>query len=187
MALVGAIVSAVCGGCGLLQGLGMAPSSPLFPCGSAAEPTHTTFASGSATVQFGSGEPATVTLAKIGDSTFMAGFDSTCPGFVQAEWTDARGDWTLTVLANADGQPSSVGGMTVLWIDRDDADPPLTVEGTSCTLTITDASSSGLAGHASCHGLRWVGQYDDQTGPDGPSPVPGYPPFDVTITFEARP
>jgi hypothetical protein len=79
------------------------------------------------------------------------------------------------------------GQWGTFWIESYVTEPPLHADGTPCTLTITEVSPAGLAGHAECNGLRWFNAYDYGVDPDRAKPLPDLPPFDLSVTFEARP
>ena len=74
-----------------------------------------------------------------------------------------------------------------MLIEGYETDPPLYADGTACVITITEVSAARLKGHAECHGLRWLNGYDAQTNPGEASPIPDMAPFDLSVTFEARP
>ena len=54
------------------------------------------------------------------------------------------------------------------------------------SVRITEESPAGLVGHAECQRLRWLNGYEAAANPSA-KPIPNMPPFDVSITFEARP
>lgn len=185
---------------GLALGVLLAGCFPFFPFGIAeplpiggpaacdgmpiASATPLQHVSGS--IKISGGETKSVTLSKVLDAS-ISGADPSCPGFAQAEWTDSSGQWTVALVAFAMAvgvQPSEPGELMVL---RSDREPPLSVDGLSCVLTLTEVSSNRLAGQADCHGLRWTNDYVAQANPEFASPDPNLPPFDLTITFDARP
>ena len=147
----------------------------------------TAFHQGLATIDITTGDKATATLDRIADSTFYARFELACPAGAQAEWTDSSDQWLLTVLASVAPNGAWSAQFADLWIERYADEPPLYADGSTCSITITEDSPSGLAGFAECHDLQWLNDYVAQTNPDGASPLPNLPPFNATIRFEARP
>ena len=126
-------------------------------------------------------------MDRIGHVTFYASFDPNCPGVAQAEWTDRPGEWLLTVLANVEPNDAFDGQRATLWIQRYAGEPPLYADGSPCSITITQISRSGLAGHAECQNLRWLNAYDAGMDLDAASPLANLSPFDASIIFRARP
>ena len=106
------------------------------------------------------------------------------PGLgVTASWR--TGDWELELDSFGS---SFTGSGTQLTILREDTDPPLSADGSGCAITITKQNAQGLAGTATCKGLRWAAAIAPFSSPDDPpSPAAGHPPFDATITFSATP
>jgi hypothetical protein len=47
-------------------------------------------------------------------------------------------------------------------------------------------AQAGPVGHAECPAMRWLNEDEAGTDPDA-SPLPDYAPFDISISFEARP
>jgi len=146
-----------------------------------------TFHQGSASIEVTTGEKTTTTLDQIGRATFYARFDPSCPAGAQAEWTDASGRWLLTVLASVTPLGAWSGQRATMWIEGYAGEPPLYAAGSPCSINVTEISASGLAGHAECHDLRWLNDYEAQTNLDHASPLANLPPFDATIEFDARP
>lgn len=180
--LAGVLAGTVLGGCQQLFGMG---GLPLYSrCDSSSTPP-TTYARGTATLAFSTSDPGTVALGTLDGSGFPSMYDPACSGSASAEWTDASGDWTLTLIT-AVGISGPMAAINGLYLENGSGPggPGLYADGTSCTITTTEASASGLVGHATCMGLRWISA-DEQAS--SPAPAPDHPPFDVTITFEARP
>lgn len=194
-----ATMAAVLAGCGLVELFYPDPyglsSYPLFdpsdyPDGSfpfdESFGVPTQYHHGTATIQITSGEPMTVVLPHLaGDSPSV--FE---PGFGPAvSWRG--GDWSMRLLS-AD-VPTLIQS-NMLTFAREDTDPPLTADGSKCTVKVSSMTSTRFAGTATCKGLVWTDVYDMGYDPDLPSPTPaprsshvGLPPFDATITFEATP
>lgn len=101
----------------------------------------------------------------------------------EASWTDGKGMY-VEFYSDPTGSSGSDG---VVQLDRISGGQHLaTIDPSSCVVTVKQADAHGLAGTASCKGLRWT---DTMSGFNGlePSPVPGEAPFDAEITFEAAP
>ncbi len=58
---------------------------------------------------------------------------------------------------------------------------------TPCQITVTRVDETGLAGSATCPGLRWADLMAAYASPSGPVYVEGEPAFDAKLTFEATP
>lgn len=176
-----ALLSA-CGLVSLLYPVDLAnPDFSFVPGGSEFSPG--TLRHGTATITITSGEPRAIELTHLSGeepSAVMPGFGA----FV----TWRSGDWALRILGGSG--VTGLGGTPELTIVREDTDPPLQADGTTCTITNTANTATHFAGHAECKGLKWV----DPSG-DGPmdlplpsgSPNADHPAFDATITFDATP
>lgn len=160
-------------------------SLPPTECDPTGELPPTDFTSGTATFDGDSGR-IEATLSLTANGTFLPAYLPSCPAGAQAEWASASDEWHLTVLSNAGPNDAFGGQSATLWIERYGPEPPLHADGSSCTITITEVSPAGLAGHAECPGMRWVNEYEAEIDPDA-SPLPEYEPFDLSISFEARP
>jgi hypothetical protein len=63
-----------------------------------------------------------------------------------------------------------------------------TVDSSRCVVTVTKADEKGLAGSATCKGLRWSDALSMGLGSSFQPPyITGEPAFDAEITFEATP
>jgi hypothetical protein len=160
---------------------------PVEACDPSANSSPTEFRTGTATLDFTTGDKKTATLDHLGNTTFLARFDPACPGGAQAEWTDSADHWLLTVLANMGPNEAFSGQQATMSIEGYETDPPLYADGSACAITITEVSTARLKGHAECHGLRWLNDYDAQMNPGGARPIPNLAPFDLSVTFEAQP
>jgi hypothetical protein len=166
------------------------PGSTLLPpvaaeCDPTGELPSTDFTSGTATFEGDSGR-IEATLSLTANGTFLPSYLPSCPAGAQGEWASASDEWHLTVLSNTGPNDAFDGQWATLWIERYGPEPPLHADGAPCAITITEVSPAGLVGHAECAGMRWLNEYEAETDPDA-SPLPDYEPFDLSITFEARP
>ena len=165
---------------------GSASPSPVAPeCDPTGELPSTDFTSGTATFDGDNGR-IEATLSLTANGTFLPSYLPSCPAGAQAEWASASDEWHLTVLSNTGPNDAFGGQWATLWIERYGPEPPLHADGASCTITITEVSPTGLVGHADCPGMRWLNEYEAEMDPDA-SPLPEYEPFDLSISFEARP
>jgi hypothetical protein len=152
------------------------PDDSLTPSGA--------FSHGTATITFSSGTPKTVVLPHLAAdsaSTFEADLG------VSVTWRG--GDWAIHLDAAVPPDPV----VLTMLISREDTDPPLSADGSTCTVTFTSETIDHVAGKAECKGIVWNNAF----GADGmdlpvPTPVPGSSsaastPFDATITFSATP
>ena len=100
----------------------------------------------------------------------------------EATWSDGKG---LYVRYFSSG--STLGAEdSFISIDQvRDGTHLTTMDPTACKLTVAKRDNTGLAGSATCKGLRWI---DTMAGfePVASPPVEGNP-FDAVITFEAAP
>lgn len=130
--------------------------------------------------------PMAVSLGQLGSSTLFPVFmPGGCSG--QAEWIDSSDNWGISVMANADFDTGAPLGSGSISISRYGHEPPLEADTSGCAVTVTEVSAAGLVGRAECKGLRWLNGYDAATRPEAVSPLPEFPAFDATVTFEARP
>jgi hypothetical protein len=137
---------------------------------------------GTATITITTGEPRVVQLPHLSGadpSMVLSGFAAI------VAWRG--GDWELKIEAAE--TPLMGSGMPALTIIREDTDPPLQADGSTCTITYTAKTATHVAGHADCKGLAWVdglGDLMDLPVPSG-SPTSDHPLFDATIVFDATP
>lgn len=142
------------------------------------------FKRGSATIELSDAPGVVARLNQLDDSTFLPRFD---PEFgAQSEWTDDQNEWLLTVIASG-VEGADVRPRIQLWLERFDVDPPLYAVGSGCATTLTSTSAVGFVGSAVCTNMRWLDGYVADSDPSRAMPLPGYPPFDARINFEARP
>jgi hypothetical protein len=173
-ALLGLVAAWTVGGCSLLYGLN--PNTP--PDFGMPRPAAT-YKTGHATLTVGK-EPA----VELGDVTDGGTMD---PSFgANATFRNADG-WYLRIIgatkgANAYSMP---GFMT---IDRIvDKQHWTTFDSNRCVITITKADETGLAGTATCKGLRWADALSNGYESLEPPYIKDQPAFDAEITFEALP
>lgn len=184
VAAAAVVVAILLGACSLTSlflppgDLGFSSFDPLSSAGAPA-----TFRHGTATITITSGEPRVVELTHLSadqPSMVMPGFGT----FVS--WR--TGDWLLEIDSVVPGLLGS--GQPMLTITREDTDPPLTADGSTCMVTYTATSASHIAGRAQCKGLAWVDSFEgnpmDLPVPSG-SLATDHPLFDVTIVFDATP
>ena len=110
-----------------------------------------------------------------------SGTDSGAYG-TEATWADGKG-----LYVRYFGTGVALGGDdSFLSIEQiRDGTHLTTMDPTVCKLAVTKHDKTGLAGSATCAGLRWI---DMMAGfaPTASQPVVGDP-FDAEITFEAAP
>lgn len=145
----------------------------------------TTLRHGTATIKITSGEPRVVELPHL--SALSPGMVMPGLGAI-VSWTG--GDWELQMFGSGlMGLGSTSTDLTIL---REDTEPALQADATSCAITFTSMTPAHVAGHAECKGLVWEDAFGSG-GMDLPRPStsasPGIarPPFDATITFDATP
>jgi hypothetical protein len=144
-----------------------------------------TFRSGTARITLTPGE--TITLDNFAGPVAL---DGTEPG--QLRWTGPDG-WSLTVtlfdLFGDQPEPGVPDGFAVVdhvagHLHRTSGPMP-----PQCTVTFGRKDATGIEGSAKCLRLRWydaVDVFGGQFGAGEPSPLPD-PPFDLELTFSARP
>ena len=142
----------------------------------------TTLRHGTATITITSGEPRVVELPHL--SALSPGMVMPGLGAI-VSWSG--GDWELQMFGSAFTGlgPTS----TELTIVREDTDPALRADASTCAITFTSMTPTHVAGHAVCTGLAWVDALSDPMDlplPSGP-PAFDHPLFDATITFDATP
>lgn len=149
-------------------------------CVNSDESQFTPFSSGSTTINLGGD---VLTLARLGSATVAAGFEASCPSGSQAEWTDDQ--HAVTILASHhESLPAS--WTVIVTIERHDQEPPLTTSADNCGYRIDKSSPRGFAGLINCPELRWKNAYESAVDPEAP-PLPGMPPFEASLEFEASP
>ena len=96
--------------------------------------------------------------------------------------------WHLQVLGASTGGGVSLFGSGYVQLDWISDGRHWTIfDPTRCVLTVTTADATALRGSATCKGLRWSDAIGGGYSAAGPIYVPGEPPFDAEITFEAMP
>lgn len=165
--------------------IGLPSPTTVLECDSTGEQASTDLTSGTATFAGDNGR-IEATLSLTADGTFLPRYDPSCPAGAQGEWASASDQWHLTVLSNTGPNDAFGGQWASLWIEDYGPEPPLHADGMPCTITITEVSAAGLVGNAECTGMRWLNEYEAEMDTDA-SPLPEYEPFDLSISFEARP
>jgi hypothetical protein len=173
--LLGLVAAAILGGCQYLMGYG--PYPPEYPMPKAAA----TYKSGHATVTLDR-QPA----FELGELTDGGTLDPTFGA--SATFRNADG-WYLRIMgASSGGNVYSVPAYMTLdrIVDRQHW---TTLDSSRCVVTVTKADENGLAGTATCKGLRWSDALSNGFGSGGLQPpyISGEPAFDAEITFEATP
>ena len=103
----------------------------------------------------------------------------------EAGWTDGKGLYLHYYGMIEPGGPGEDGFVT---LDRiKDSQHWSTVDPTLCTVQITQSDAKGLAGTASCKGIRWVDTMASFNGGIQPAYVEGQAAFDAEIAFRASP
>ena len=104
-----------------------------------------------------------------------------------AVWTDGAGNYVQVYGAKAGEStfPSEPAFLTIERIadgrHRTASDPG------ACKVTIATADTTGLAGSATCKGLRWSDALAPYEPIGRPSYVEGEAPFDAEVEFSATP
>ncbi len=97
-------------------------------------------------------------------------------------WTDGNG-----LYIRFYGEPDSAYGDGFVIIDRiADGQHWTTADPSGCKVTITQDDAKGIAGSASCKGLRWADAMSVED-PIDRNVVAGQAPFDAEMTFQAAP
>ena len=181
-ALVGAVF--VLSGCQYLLGLGgmppvtppdfgsFDPGDPMF----SPPPPLATYTTGSATVSIGGAVAKLDRLA--GGALYQGGLGA------EVDWTDGKGLY-LRFFGTPEAQSPTGAGFVTL--DRiADGQHWTTPDPSLCTVKVTQAGTKGIAGTATCTGLRWIDTMAPYIGVQ-PAYVEGEAPFDAEITFGAVP
>ena len=147
---------------------------------------------------FGSPGPAAYTSGRVTLTLSGEGVDTASQPIVLDEVVVATAEAELgthVVWENEDGWYLSFTGIsgfgsdlgTYLSIDRiSDHEHWVIVDQTRCLTTTTQQDAAGLVGTATCRGARWTDFFALYTSTGFPQPIPGEPPFDAEITFEAH-
>ncbi len=137
-------------------------------------PPLTTFTKGSGSVKIAG---TTSTLDQLhGTAAIYADFGT------EVAWTDGNGTYVRFF-----GEPGSSYGDGFVTLDRIAGGEHWTIaDPSACKITVSEADAKGVAGTASCKGLRWVDAMST-SGDLDPTFVAGEAPFDAEITFQAAP
>ncbi len=99
-------------------------------------------------------------------------------------WTDGKG---LYLRFGSGSGPESPDGGAFVLIDRiEDGQHWMTSDPTHCPVTVTQSDAKGVAGSASCKGLRWVDAISASIALE-PAYIAGQAQFDAEVTFKATP
>jgi hypothetical protein len=174
--LFGLAAATTLGGCQYLMGL-----NPVVPPDFGMPKAAATFKSGHASVTVDK-EPA-VELRELTDGGTMD------PEYgASATFRNADG-WYVRVMGATQGG-TAYYLPAYLTIDRIvGMQHWTTLDSSRCVVTVTKADKTGLAGTATCKGLRWSDALSNGFSPGGLQPpyIAGEPAFDAEITFEATP
>lgn len=126
---------------------------------------------------------ATVTID--GKTTTLGSLNGTAATYedlgAQVGWTDGAG-----LYLRFYGEPGSEFGDGFVLLDRVvDGKHWTTADPAGCKVTTAETAAKELSGTASCHGLRWADAIG--SGPLDSSFIAGQAPFDLEVTFEAKP
>jgi hypothetical protein len=134
-----------------------------------------------------------VAAATLGGCHYLFGLNPSVPpdfGMPKPAATYKSGHATVTV----DKQPAQSGtaayfSPAYLTIDRIVGTQHwTTLDSSRCVVTVTKADETGLAGTATCKGLRWSDALSMGLGSSFQPPyISGEPAFDAEVTFEATP
>ena len=145
------------------------PNDPIFSI----PPPLATFTTGSATLSIAG------VKTELGD---LSGTGAVyADGGSEAGWTNGAGTYIRVY-----SEPESLSGQGFVTIDRIVNSQHWTIaDPAACKVTLTTNDATGLAGNATCNGMRWV----DALSPGGPQQpgIEGEAPFDAEITFQAAP
>jgi len=134
-------------------------------------PPEATFTKGSAKVTI---DGTTLELDRIAGTGLMYKVLGT-----DVAWTDGNGNYLHFFGAGGPDAPGFVS------MDRiADGQHLGTQDPTACTAKVDKSDTTGVAGSATCRGLRWIDMLNSFGGFAPPSPGPA---FDAEITFEATP
>ncbi len=135
----------------------------------------TTFTSGTATIEL---QDETLVLDQLADGTVQSDLG------IHVTWTNGEG-WYLTFTGFPDAAFMPDNGY--LSMDRIfDGQHWLLYDQSRCVTTTDQADAAGVVGSAVCRGLEWSDYFSAFSGFGLPEEIPGEPPFDAEITFEAH-
>jgi hypothetical protein len=133
-----------------------------------------TYTTGHATLAIDGEDIELTQIAGVG--TFEAEYGT------QVTWTDGAG-WYLTFYGYSEDEFAE---SSYLSLDRVSENQHWVVyDPYRCVTTTTQADASGVVGSAICRGMNWS-DYFGANSVLGPTTIPGEPPFDADITFEAH-
>ncbi len=151
------------------------PSDPGFSL----PPPEAIYKTGSATVKI-NGTPATYDTLT-GSAALIADFGA------NATWMDGRGHYVRVFGAKTgDSVIDTEAGF--VQVERIvDTHHWTSADPSTCKVTVTTADRTGFAGTATCTGLRWTDAITPVDASGNPAYVEGQAPFDLEVTFEAKP
>jgi hypothetical protein len=157
----------------------------------------TAFGHLSATVVLTGGESLRAELGPVPGGLGSGATSEGCGPYVHGAWTDPKGDLVLSVdstpgIDELSGMPSpSAASGVAISLERPHDKPPVVFFDfpdagiqRGCMVTLTEASTSGLVGHADCPGVWWHSETEED--PFAPAPS-GTVTFDLSIDFSALP
>jgi hypothetical protein len=183
-------------GCGLLYPGIFGGGTVSGGSGDPGVPTvRATYRSGHATLKITQGtDVQTITLDEVGAGSQMMSMIGGSAG-----WRNADG-WALQVMAfdpstMPGGMLGGMGGevsgqMTIERITGNQVWTTQDYTGDSrCVVTVTQVDEKALSGTATCKSVRWSDGFAGsmQFGLGAPTYIAGQDPFDVDVTFEAKP
>ncbi len=183
-----AVLPLVISGCDLLYAGLYGPIDPFL------EPElgpSIVYETGVATIEMTRGATTeTITLDQVGPNSMLDSFMG-----ATVTWRNDDG-WIVRINAYEFSDPGAVGlpgitsgDVTVEWIAEHElwtAGTYTAAAGNSCVVDIWEMSETAVSGRANCRKLQWT----DGTGGYGFGElvyIEGQDPFDVTVTFEAKP
>jgi hypothetical protein len=142
-------------------------------------PADAIYKTGSATVKIDGTSSTYGTLA--GPASLMADLGA------NAMWTDGHGHYLLVAGAKS-GNPLIDGGSDFVQVEQIVDDHHwMTGDPSDCKVDVTTADKTGFSGTASCKGLRWSDAIAPFDASGNPAFVAGQAPFDLEVTFQAKP
>lgn len=183
-----AVLPFVISGCDLLWAGLYGPTDPFL------EPElgpSIVYESGVATIEITQGDTTeTVTLSEIGPNSMLDSYmGATVTWRNDDGWIVRMNAYSFADPAIGDFPGSMAGDVTIERINEHElwtAGSYTSTAGNRCIVDIWEMSETGVSGRANCRGLRW----SDGAGGFGlgePVFVEGQDPFDMTVTFEAKP
>ena len=182
-------------GCDVLYSSVLGGGTVIGGSGDPGMPTvRATYTSGQATLKITQGsDTQTITLDEVSAGSQLM---SIIGG--SASWRNADG-WVLQVMAFDSGSmpgaplPNFADVPGQLTIERINGNQLWTTQDYTgdnrCIVTVAQVDQKALSGTATCRSLRWSDGFAGsmQFGLEAPAYIAGQDPFDVDVTFEAKP